>query len=225
MKRLISEIKKNFINGLLVILPVGLTIWALWLIYRFINSFTGPNSYIGGMIKTLLNSTIGRSWFPGIGAIFTFIFVFLIGLATRIYVGRKIYEMLDSALESTPLVRKMYATVKQITSALFNRDMSSFRDVVLVEYPRKGIYSLGFVTNEHLGKLEDKIGEDAVSVFIFSTPNPLTGMTHFVPRDQLTYLDINIEAGLRLVLSMGIVIPASLRDELLTNRENPGGVE
>jgi len=207
------KIKSVFINGLLVTLPVGLTIYILWLVYRFINSFAGRNSYLGGLISSLLGSTIGVNWFPGIGAILTFFFVFLLGLATRIYVGRKLYELIDRLISSTPLVNKMYATVKQITSAIFHREASSFQDVVMIEYPRRGIYSIGFVTNENIGSLEDQVGEDAVALFIFTTPNPLSGMTLIAPRKDLIYLDLTIEEGLRLVLSMGIVIPAPLLKE------------
>lgn len=210
MKSIISQLKSTFINGLLVILPVGLTLYVLWLVYKFIITLAGRGSSLGSMISGLLQATLGIEWFPGIGIILTFMFICLVGLATRVYVGRKVYELMDNIIGSAPLVSKMYATVKQITSAIFNRDMSSFRDVVLVEYPRKGLYSVGFVTNEDLGGLEDVVGEDIVSVFFFSTPNPLTGMVVFVPRRQVTSLDLNIEEGLRLILSMGIVLPTSL---------------
>lgn len=219
MRTLINKLKRTFINGLLVTLPMGLTLYILWLVYRFIINLTGRGSYLGGLISGLLQPTIGRKWFPGIGVIFTVLLIFLIGLATRVYIGRKIYQLIDRAIDSTPIVNKMYATVKQITSAILNRDLSSFRDVVMIDYPRKGIYSIGFVTNERLGKLEDIIGKDSVAVFIFTTPNPLSGITLIVPREQLTYLDLNVEGGLRLVLSMGIVIPTPLLKEELSKRD------
>ncbi len=217
MSRLLSELKSTFINGLLVILPVGLTLYILWLVYRFILSIAGRGSYLGGLISSLLWRTLDVRWFPGIGVILTIFFVFLVGLATRVYMGRKVYEFVDRVLEAAPLISKMYATVKQITNALLNRDMSSFRDVVMIEYPRKGIYSIGFVTNRNLGRLEEVIGEDCVAVFIFTTPNPLSGMTLLVPSEDVTYLDLSIEEGLRLVLSMGIVMPR----KLLTDEGKP----
>lgn len=213
MSRLISELKSTFIRGLLAILPVGVTGYILWLVYRFILSFTGRGSYLGGLISSLLRRTLGIKWFPGIGVIFTILFVLLIGLATRVYIGRKVYELVDRALELPPLISKMYATMKQITNALLNRDMSSFRDVVMLEYPRKGIYSVGFITNTELGQLQDVLGEDCVAVFIFTTPNPLSGMFLLVPKEDLTHLDLTIEEGLRLVLSMGIVMPTTLLTE------------
>ncbi|MFW6013345.1 MAG: DUF502 domain-containing protein [Candidatus Bipolaricaulota bacterium] len=220
MKSILTKLRAIFINGLLVVLPVGLTLYILWMVYRFINNFTGRKSYLGGLISDLLQATLGIDWFPGIGVILTALVVMLIGLATRIYIGRKVYELLDRVIAKAPLISKMYATVKQITGALLNRDVSSFRDVVTIEYPRRGIYSVGFLTNQNLGKFGDTVGEDLVAVFIFSTPNPLTGMITFVPRSDVYHLDLSVEEGLRLVLSMGIVVPASFREKNIS--KTPG---
>ncbi|MFP3952826.1 MAG: DUF502 domain-containing protein [Candidatus Bipolaricaulota bacterium] len=212
MRTLLAYIKNSFINGLLVILPLGFTFYILWLIYRMIINFTGKNSDFGKLISNFLMMTIGQEWFPGIGAIFTFLLVLLLGVITRIYIGRRFYALVDKLMGSTPIVNKMYVTVKQVINAILSRNSSTFRDVVLLEYPRRGTYTLGFVTNNYLGKLEDIIGKDVVAVFIFTTPNPLSGMTIIVPKEDLNYLGLTIEEGLRLVLSMGIVIPAKFLD-------------
>ncbi len=212
MRRLLAYVKNTFINGLLVILPVGFTFYILWLVYRMILSFAGRGSEFGNLIGNFLMMTIGRRWFPGIGVILTFFLVFLVGLITRIYVGRKAYTLLDNLIGSTPLVNKMYVTVKQIINAVLSSESTTFRDVVMFEYPRRGAYTVGFVTNENLGEVEDIIGEESVATFIFTTPNPLSGMVVFLPKDDLTYLDLTVEEGLRLVLSMGIVIPSKFLD-------------
>lgn len=212
MRRILAYIKNTFINGLLVILPVGFTFYILWLVYRMILSFAGRGSEFGNLIGNFLMMTIGRRWFPGIGVILTFFLVFLVGLITRIYVGRKAYTLLDNLIGSTPLVNKMYVTVKQIINAVLSSESTTFRDVVMFEYPRRGAYTIGFVTNENLGEVEDIIGEESVATFIFTTPNPLSGMVVFLPKDDLTYLDLTVEEGLRLVLSMGIVIPSKFLD-------------
>ncbi len=212
MRRVLAYLKNSFINGLLVILPVGLTFYVLWLIYRMIVRFTGRGSDFGNLISNFLMMTIGQEWFPGIGAIFTLLLIVFMGVITRIYVGRKVYSLIDRAIGSTPIVNKMYITVKQIINAILSRNSSTFRDVVLLEYPRKGCYTVGFVTNNKLGKLNQIIGDEVVAVFIFTTPNPLSGMIVIVPKEDLTYLGLTIEEGLRLVLSMGIVIPAKFLD-------------
>jgi len=212
MRRLLAYVKNTFINGLLVILPVGFTFYILWLVYRMILSFAGRGSEFGNLIGNFLMMTIGRRWFPGIGVILTFFLVFLVGLITRIYVGRKAYTLLDNLIGSTPLVNKMYVTVKQIINAVLSSESTTFRDVVMFEYPRRGAYTVGFVTNENLGEVESIIGEESVATFIFTTPNPLSGMVVFLPKDDLTYLDLTVEEGLRLVLSMGIVIPSKFLD-------------
>lgn len=215
MKKILAYVKNTFINGLLVILPLSITFYVLWLIYRTILRFTGEGSEFGRLITDFLRLTIGREWLPGIGAILTLLLVFLVGLVTRIYVGRKIYGLLDRVIGSTPVVNKMYVTLKQITTAVFSSESNTFRDVVLFEFPRRGSYVVGFVTNEELGKIEEIIGEDVVATFVFTTPNPLSGKTLFIPRKDLTYLDLTVEEGLRLVLSMGIVIPSKLLDNKL----------
>ncbi|MFB6291514.1 MAG: DUF502 domain-containing protein [Candidatus Bipolaricaulia bacterium] len=212
MKNILSYIKNTFINGLLVILPTGFTFYVLWLIYRMFRKFTGEGSEIGNIIGNFLRMTVGREWLPGIGAILTLLLVFIVGLITRIYVGRKVYSILDRIMGSTPLVNKMYVTIKQIINAILSSESTTFRDVVMFEYPRRGTYVVGFVTNENLGEVEDIIGEDSVAAFIFTTPNPLSGMIVFLPKDDLTYLDLTVEEGLRLVLSMGIVIPSKFLD-------------
>jgi len=212
MKNILAYIKNTFINGLLVILPTGFTVYVLWLIYRMFRRFTGEGSEFGNLIGNFLKVTAGREWLPGIGAILTLLLVFLVGLVTRIYVGRKVYSLLDKVMGSTPLVNKMYVTVKQIINAILSSESTTFRDVVMFEYPRRGAYVVGFVTNENLGEVEDLIGEESVAAFVFTTPNPLSGMTVFLPKDDLTYLDLTVEEGLRLVLSMGIVIPSKFLD-------------
>jgi len=208
MRKIFAYLKNSFINGLLVILPLGLTFYVLWLIYKTILRFTGRGSDFGNLISDFLMLTIGREWLPGVGAILTLFFVILVGIITRIYVGRRVYALIDRVIGSTPIVNKMYITVKQIINAILSRNSTTFRDVVLLEYPRRGAYAVGFVTNNHLGKLEEIIGEESVAVFLFTTPNPLSGMTIIVPKSDITYLGLTVEEGLRLVLSMGIVIPA-----------------
>lgn len=218
MKKLLSHLKSTFINGLLVILPLSITFYVLWLIYRMILRFTGKGSEFGNLIGDFLLLAIGRKWFPGIGVILTLLLVFLVGAITRIYVGRKVYSLLDRVMGSTPLINKMYATIKQITSAILSSESKTFRDVVMFEYPRRGSYVIGFVTNEELGEIEEVIGRNLVATFIFSTPNPLTGHTLFIPKEDLTYLDLTIEEGLRLALSMGIVIPSKFLDNSMKSK-------
>jgi len=206
VKKFMRRLWDTFVSGLLVIIPVGLTVYIVWFLYRLIDGLVGKNTPFGLMVQRAL----GR-WIPGMGIYMTLILILLIGLITRNFLGRTLQYYFERILSSIPGVRKMYSTLKQFTHALLSRDTSSFQQVVMFEYPKEGINIIGLVTNEELGKLQDETGEECVLVYAPTAPNPLSGMMLIVPKRKVTYLNIPVDDALSMVLSSGSVLPESLK--------------
>lgn len=121
--------------------------------------------------------------------------------------GRKLIETGETLLAKIPLVRNIYLTVKQVIEALFLKNKTAFKQVVMFEYPRKGIYQLGFVTNMGRGEIQIKTNEEVVNVFIPTTPNPTSGMLVLIPKDDLIFLEMSVEQAMKMIISGGIVVP------------------
>lgn len=199
---MVRWLRGAFLSGLLAVLPISLTLYILWLLYRWIDSIFGYATPIG----TLIRRSLGF-WIPGLGVYVTLSIVLVLGVLTRHYVGRRLYEYFErKVIYAIPIVRKMYSTIKQITNAVFARDTSAFQRVVLVEYPRRGIYTVGFVTNPSMGRLQRYLPEKCVSVFVFTVPSPMSGYYLIVPERDLINLDIPVEEGIRLTISMGLAV-------------------
>jgi len=206
VKRFLHSLRNTFISGLLAIIPVGATFYILWFIYHLIDGLVGRETPFGTMVKTAL----GR-WIPGMGIYMTVILVLLVGFITRNFLGRTLQYYMDRAFSSVPGVRKMYSTLKKFTTALLDRDTSSFQKVVMFEYPKEGINVIGLVTNEELGMLQDATGEECLLVYVPTAPNPLSGMMLIIPEREVTYLDMPVEDALSMVISSGSVLPKSLK--------------
>jgi len=211
-----KRLKAVFISGLLAILPLGLTIFVIQLLYQAVVGWLGSGGFLGGLIRTLLGRDLPEPLINALSLIIIILMILLVGALTRIYVGRTIYGYLERVLLAIPGLRKLYVTLKQFTDAVLNREMSAFKRVVLVEYPSKGLYMLGFVTNQQVPGVEEVVGEKMVSVFIMSPPNPITGIWLILPEKDVVYLDhITVEEGFRMVMSLGISIPPEVRERLL----------
>ena len=207
MKRLLLWLRTMFVSGLLAILPVGATIFIVWALYNLIDGQVGRNTAFGMVIERVL----GR-WIPGLGIIITILLVLVIGVITRSVVGRTLHYYFERIFFSFPGVRKMYGTLKQFTGALFNREATtSFKKVVMFEYPKEGINVLGLITNEELGKIQDITGEECILVYVPTAPNPLSGMMLIIPERLVTYIDMPVEDALSMVVSSGSVLPDSLK--------------
>jgi len=209
VKRFLRRLWDTFVRGLLAILPVGATFYILWLLYHLIDGLVGKETAFGQMVERALGH-----WIPGLGIYVTILLILLIGLVTRNILGRTIQLYMERIFFSLPGVRKMYATLKQFTTALLSRDTSSFQKVVTFDYPRKGIRVLGLVTNEEVGKLQKEADEDYLLVYVPTAPNPLSGMMLVVPEREVAYVDIPVEDALSMVLSSGSVLPESLQDRV-----------
>lgn len=209
MRKVLRHLRDTFISGLLAIIPVGATFYLVWFLYNLIDGAVGRRTPFGMMVENAL----GR-WIPGMGIYMTAILILLIGFVTRNFFGRTLQYYMDRAFGSVPGIRKMYSTLKRFTNALLNQGTSSFQKVVMFEYPKPGINVIGLVTNEHLGILENEIGEDCVLVYAPTAPNPLSGMMLIIPKRLLTYLDIPAEDALSMIVSSGSAIPDSLEGNI-----------
>jgi len=207
MKGILHWLRTTFVSGLLAILPVGATVFVVWALYNLIDRQVGRNTAFGMVIERVF----GR-WIPGLGILITILLVLVIGVIVRSVVGRTLQSYLDRVFFSFPGVRKMYGTLKQFTGALLNRESTtSFRKVVMFEYPKAGLHVIGLVTNEDLGILQDLTGEKCVLVYAPTAPNPLSGYMLIIPERLVTYIDMPVEDALSLVVSSGSVLPESMK--------------
>ncbi|NOX45229.1 MAG: DUF502 domain-containing protein [Caldiserica bacterium] len=204
--RPLNWLRESFVTGLLVALPIGLTAVVIWLLYRFIYHLFGPET----PFARLLIRAFGR-YIPGVELIITFVIVIAVGALSRLWLGRKLHNWLERLLLSVPGLRKVYWAMRQLVHALFQRNSTKLRRVVLFEYPREGMYVLGFVTEDDVGQIDRIVGKDCVSVYAPTAPNPLSGWVFFIPKDEIIELDMPVDEGLSLILSGGIVFPESLK--------------
>ena len=195
-----NYLKKYFIAGVLVILPLFITIYILVVFFQF----------VGGILDQFINNYLREFlgfYIPGLGLTLSLITIFLVGFLTTHFLGRRLYLILDKALRKFPLVRHVYPAVKQITAFLFASQQQAFKKVVLVEYPRRGIWSIGFITNESFQEVKQKTKQDLLNIFIPSSPGPLTGFFTLIPRKEVIFLDIAVEDAIKLLISGGLLNP------------------
>lgn len=198
-----QSLKKYFFTGLVLVVPVSLTIYLLVIVFRFIDSI------LGSFINDYLQSTWGF-FIPGIGFVLFFLILVLVGFLASRFVGQKLFIEIEKWFSSLPLIKTIYPTLKQIVSFISAQKEFGFKRVVLVEYPGKGLWSLGFLTNEGFRKINDAMGAEMAAVYISTVPGPLTGNLVFVPRDQIRFPDIAIVDALKIIISGGVVNPATL---------------
>jgi uncharacterized membrane protein len=179
-----------------VLVPVVLTWYVLLSLFRFLDGFTGQ------VVEQLIGHSI-----PGLGLVVTVSIVLITGALARSLLGRELIHLGQSILAGTPIVRGVYSTIRQIVDAFALTEQTAFQRVVLVEYPRPGMYAVAFVTAGAPPAAERLAGEELVSVFLPTTPNPTSGFLLMIPRQQLRLLDIPVEEGLKLVISGGIAGP------------------
>ncbi len=203
MKRLKKILKGYFITGLLVTLPISITVYILWFLIKAMDSIFKliPAKYLP---EAYIDITI-----PGMGLVMIVILVLIVGLFTRNFIGRKVFGYWENIIERIPLVRIIYIGVKQLLEALFHSNNESFKKAALVEYPRRDIYVIGFITGESKGEVQDKTNSKMINVFIPTTPNPTSGFYILVPENDLTILDMSVEDAFKLIISGGIISPES----------------
>ncbi len=196
-----ARFRRYLVAGLLVWLPLVATYLVLSFSIRLIDRSLlllppalRPENLIGFKI-------------PGLGVILTLLLVLLTGLVVANFFGRRIVGAWESLLSRIPLVRTVYGAVKQITASLFADASQSFREVVLVEYPRRGLWMLAFVTGDTPKQFQGVVGKDLINIYVPTTPNPTSGFYIMVPPTDIKRLDVPVEVGLKMILSAGVVNP------------------
>jgi uncharacterized membrane protein len=198
-----KKIKTYFITGLLVLTPLVLTIFLIWKL------FIGIDGLLQGFISNMLERVGVPATKYGLGFISVILLILLTGLIARNYFGRKVIKLGENVLSKIPLISRIYMAIQQISNAFLSEKREVFKKAVLIEYPRKGIYSIGFFTQDTRGEVQERLDRDVVSVFLPTTPNPTSGFLLFVPKSDVTELDISIEEALKLVISGGAIVPSS----------------
>lgn len=201
--------RKYLIAGLLVWMPLGITFLVIRAIIGFLDQTLlllpdayQPDNFLGIHI-------------PGLGVLLAVVLVLATGMIVANLLGRRLVNAWESLLSRIPLVRTLYAGIKQILEAVLATDGQSFRRVLLVEYPRKGAWSLAFMTSDQLGEVQEKTRSEVISVFIPTTPNPTSGFVLMLPKEDVIELEMSVEQGLKMIISMGVVVPDWEKEQLL----------
>ena len=198
---MIKHFKKYFLSGLIVFLPVALTVYLFGMAINFADSFFGK------YLQPYFYENFGF-YFRGISIFVGVCLILVIGFFVTNFLGRKIYNFFEQLLIKLPFFRQVYPAIKEMAIFLFSRErMHSFRQVVIVEYPRKGIYSFGFLTNETSEKMCGAVKTKLCNVFIPSAPGPLTGFVVMVPKKDITVTDVSVEEAFKFIVSGGVVNP------------------
>lgn len=193
-----SFFKKTFVAGALVLIPLAVTLWVFKVLIVWSDDFI--KAFVPGEIKTL--SLFGYE-IPGLGLLLTLNLIFLTGILTRLYIGKKLFAVGDRILHRIPLGNSIYRGIQQFMTAVITPTQEKPREVVLVEYPRKGSYMIGFVTGESGPIFREKLGQKMVHVFIPTAPNPTSGFLVLAPRENVIPIDISPEQAFKLVISGG----------------------
>ncbi len=203
-----KQLRRYLVAGLLVWIPLGVTIFILKVLIGLMDNSLRliPEAY---RPETLLGFAI-----PGLGTILTVLIVLITGLLAANLVGRTMVGLWESALERIPVVRSVYSATKNFAEIVFSDSSQSFKKVLLIEYPRKGVYSLAFQTATSLGEVQGRTGEPVVCAFVPTTPNPTSGYIIIVPRKDVIELDMEIDEALKMIISLGVIIPNWRRDQL-----------
>lgn len=209
--------KKYLIAGLLVWMPLGIT----FLVVRAIVDFLDRTLLL--LPYAYQPDTIIGFHVPGFGVLLAVVMVLTTGMIVANLLGRRIVSAWESLLARIPVVRNLYAGIKQILEAVLANDGKSFRKVLLVEYPRKGVWSLAFMTSSDLGEVQEKTAGDVISIFIPTTPNPTSGFVLMVQRSEVIEMDMTVEEGLKMIISMGVVVPKYNKKVLIddVHTDNP----
>jgi uncharacterized membrane protein len=211
-KSMFSGLRNSFLTGIVVIAPVGLTVWLIWSVIGWIDGFVLP--FVPGSYQpeNVLKSVFGADTelqLRGIGVVFFLVFTTFIGWLAKGFLGRSLIRTGESVVNRMPVVRSVYSGVKQLAETVFAQADRSFEKACLVEYPRKGIWAIGFISTKAKGEVKARIdlSGELLSVFIPTTPNPTSGFLLFFPEEDVIELDMSIEDAAKLVISAGLVYP------------------
>ena len=208
LKNLKRRLRNIFITGLLITLPIVLT----WFILQFLFKNLDALSPVFTNVLIQLGAPFPEGYrIPFLGVLMTLLIILTVGWLTTSFFGKKIFKIGETLVEKIPFVRRIYTGSKQVVISIAQADTSAFRKVVLLEFPRRGLLAIGFVTGESRGEVQRLTQENMFNVFVPTMPNPTSGFLIFAPSDELTEVSMSIEEGIKYVVSGGIVTPPSLK--------------
>ena len=197
-----GRLRTYFLAGILATAPVCLTVYIAW---RFI---TWVDEGVFALLPPEYNpETYLPFSIPGVGLIIALVGITLIGAITAGLLGRLLRQLMEAVVNRLPIIRTIYNLIKQVTETALANRAQAFRECALVEYPRKGSWTVGFITGTTAKEFEVLTGEEMVNVFVPTTPNPTSGFLMFIPRREVHILDMSVEDGIKLIISLGLVLP------------------
>ncbi|MET3133487.1 putative membrane protein [Oxalobacteraceae bacterium GrIS 1.11] len=198
--------RKYFITGLLILVPLAITAWVLHLVIGTMDQslLLVPKSW---QPKELFGYTVPKEGIPGLGTILTVLIVFVTGLLTNNLVGNYVVRMWEKVVQRIPIVNSLYSSVKQVSDTLFSSSGNAFRKAVLVPYPHQNSWTIAFLTGVPGGDVKNHLVGDYVSVYVPTTPNPTSGFFLMMKRGDVVELDMSVDVALKYIVSMGVVAP------------------
>ena len=192
-KSVFSRIRNNFIAGIVVLIPIGITLYLTLFIIKISGNIIpkeiNPNNYLPFDI-------------PGVEILIALFLITFVGWLSLSFIGKKFFELFNNFLKRIPILRTIYSAIGQMTES-FTKTENNEKSVVLLEYPRKGIWVVGFATKENKGIIKNEVKKELVNVFVPTTPNPTSGFLLMIPKDDLIYLDISFEQASKFIVSAG----------------------
>ena len=205
------RIRNIFLAGLLVALPISLTIFILSFLFRSLDTLSPVFTHW----LILLGAPLPQGYqIPFLGVVMTFVIIFLVGAVTTNIFGKKLLHLWEEIIEKIPFVRRIYKGTKQVVSSFATMDTTSFTKVILIEFPRKGAHAIGFVTGKTRGEIKHLTSDNHLKVFVPTTPNPTSGFIIFAEPNEFIELDMTIEEGIKFVISGGIVSPEQIKKSI-----------
>jgi len=196
-KSVFTSIRNNFIAGVVVLIPIGITIYLTLFFIKFSSDILpkeiNPNHYLPYNI-------------PGLEILISIFLITLIGWLSLSFIGKRLFDLFENILNKIPILRTIYSAVGQLIET-FTKSKSGKKNVVLVEYPRKGVWAVGFATNENTGEIKKKTGQELINVFVPTTPNPTSGFLIMFPKNEVIYLDLSFEEASKFIVSAGSTNP------------------
>jgi uncharacterized membrane protein len=212
-KRVVDRLRAYLVAGLLVTGPISLTFYLLWLFVSWVDG------WVAKLLPAAYNPTLWLPFpVPGIGLVAVLVMLVLVGALTAGYVGRLVLRTSERLLHRMPVIRGIYGATKQIFETVLAKQSNSFREVVLVEFPRSGMWTIGFVTGRPEGEIAELTAEEMLTIYVPTTPNPTSGYLVFVARREVVTLAMTVEEAIKYVISGGIVAPPDRR-KLAAERE------
>jgi uncharacterized membrane protein len=224
---MLARLRTSFLTGIVVIAPVALTIWLIWSVIGWFDGFVLPFVPDAYRPEEILNTIFGYDLklnIRGVGVVVFLVFATLVGWLAKGLIGRSFIKYAENLVNRMPVVRSFYSGIKQIAETVFAQQERSFEKACIIEYPRKGIWAIGFISTTAKGEIADRNSSNGpmVSVFVPTTPNPTSGFLLFFPKKDIIELDMSIEDAAKLVISAGLVYPpakkAAQKDKIYKSR-------